>query len=92
MSNQIAWHDELDDDDNTYWEGMSPFCTDTDPDAAPDVKWRLRQALTDNRIWWYACHDAELGGKTGDTWLTIEEAKAACQEGHDNICREIATQ
>lgn len=48
--------------------------------------WRLKQRLVGNRIEWYACHDGELGGETGDVWNTIDEAKAATQEAHDHIC------
>lgn len=81
----ISWCEEFDDDDNSIWTGASPFTTDSDPDAAPDLYWRLKQRLVGNRIEWYAAHDAELGGETGDTWDTVEAAKAAMQEAHDRI-------
>lgn len=85
----IRWEEEFDDDDNSVWAGASPYCADSDPDAAPDIYWRLKQRLRNNAVEWYAAHDAELGGETGDSWSTLDDAKAACQEAHDNI---IATE
>jgi len=81
----IYWQEDLDDDDNTVWTGLSPYSTSGDPDAGPDVYWRLSQRLRDNKIEWYANHDSELGGETGDVWLTADDAKAACQKCHDHI-------
>ena len=79
----IDWYEELDADGNSVWVGASPFSSDVD--SGPKIYWRLRQRLSNNRIEWFASHDSELGGDTGDFWLTLEEAKSACQEGHDNI-------
>lgn len=86
----INWTEDFDRDDNSIWEGLSPYTTDSDPEAVPDIYWRLKQRVAENRIEWYADHDSELGGKTGDSWLTLDEAKAACQAGHDNILVEFA--
>lgn len=75
--------EELDDDDNTYWEFASPYTIDDDK-----IIWfRVRQRLSSNRIEWYADHDAELGGKTGDFWLTIDDAKRDIKKAFDNILR-----
>lgn len=81
----IRWNEEFDDDDNSVWTGASPYTTDSDPGAAPDVYWRLKQRLRNNAVEWYSAHDAELGGETGESWSTLDGAKAACQEAHDNI-------
>ena len=81
----ITWDEDFDDNDNSIWVGASPYTTDSDPEAVPDVYWRLKQRLVSNRIEWYADNDAELGGKTGETWQTIEEAKSACQSAHNHI-------
>lgn len=88
MSNEINWRSDLDDDDNTFWEGNSPY---TDGEDGPRFKWRLRPRLEGNRIIWYACHDQELGGQD-ESWLTILAAKRACQEAHDNIVAEIQSE
>jgi hypothetical protein len=85
----IRWEEEFDDNDNSIWVGASPYVSESDPDAAPDIYWRLKQRLTGNQIEWFASHDSELGGETGDSWSTLSEAKAACQSGHDFI---IATE
>ena len=85
----IRWDEDFDDNDNSIWVGASPFTADSDPEAVPDIYWRLRQRLANNRIEWYADHDAELGGETGEWWESLEEASAACQTAHDNI---IATE
>lgn len=82
---QIEWVEDWDDNDNSFWEGLSPYTTDSDPEAVPDVKWRLRQRLENNQIEWYADHDAELSGVTDETWISLEGAKAVCQQYHDQI-------
>lgn len=76
----INWHDERDDDDNTVWVGASPYT-----DGGDAIYWRLKQRLRGNRIEWYAAHDAELGGETGDSWLCVDDAKDACQKAHEEI-------
>lgn len=81
----IEWTEDWDDNDNSIWEAQSPYTTESGPDAVPDIYWRLKQRLTGGKIEWYACHDAELGGETGDVWDTIEEAKAETQKAHDHI-------
>lgn len=81
----LTWREDFDDEDNSIWEAASCFTTDSDPLAVPDVFWRLRQLLRNNRIEWVPRHDAELGGDTGEMWLTLEEAKAAIQETHDAV-------
>lgn len=83
----IDWIEMTDDDENSYLEGMSPYTGDSDPCAVPDIAWRLRQRLFDNRIVWYADHDGELGGETGDAWDSLEDAKAEIQVAHDHILR-----
>ena len=81
----IEWRVETDDDDNSYWEGASPYTSDSDPDAVPDIFWRLRQRLFRNVIWWYTDSDAELGGETGDCWVSLDAAKLATQKAHDHV-------
>jgi len=78
---QINWVEDFDPDDNSYWEGASPYVDET-------FYWRLCQNLQDNKIVWVDCSDNELVGDGGETWSTIEEAKAACQKAHDNILTE----
>lgn len=83
MSNQIQWFEDFDDNGNTTWEGSSPF-----HDDGVHFMWCIRQRLVGNKIEWYAAHDSELGGEcNGVTWPTIEEAKAAVQDAHDDIIR-----
>ncbi len=86
---EINWEEEFGDEGNSIWFGASPFTTDSDPLACPDVYWRLKQRLRENEIEWYAAHDSELGGETGGAWLSLEEAKSECQRYHDYI---IATE
>lgn len=83
MSTQVQWDEGYDDNDNSYWVAPSPF-----HDDGVHFAWRLRQRLVGNKIEWYAAHDSELGGDcNGITWRSIEEAKAAVQEAHDDIIR-----
>lgn len=84
---EIEWNEDFDDEDNSYWEGLSPYTTETD--EPPNLHWRIRQRLSSNRIEWYADHDSELGGQ-GEFWLSLEEAQAACQLAHDAIIDEFA--
>lgn len=86
---EINWEEEFDDGGNSIWFGASPYTTDSDPLACPDVYWRLKQRLVENSIEWFAAHDSELGGETGGSWLSLEEAKSECQRCHDYI---IATE
>lgn len=88
MKTDILWDEFFDDDDNVFVEGMSVYTTDQDPDAAPDLSWRIRQRLRRGKIEWYACHDSELGGETGETWETLGDAKAAIQKQHNEIIRQ----
>ena len=83
---KIDWRQELDDNDNTVWEGDSPY-----HDAGKPFVWRLRQRLEGNCIIWYADHDAELGGK-GDTWPSIGKASADCQAAHNAILAEYQSE
>lgn len=86
MMSAINWQETWDDDDNSIWEGLSPFTTDSDPEAGPNVYWRLKQEVFGNKIQWYQAHDAELGGVDHhQTWATLDEAKSDCQKAHDNI-------
>lgn len=83
MTNLVQWVEEFDDFDNSIWEAPSPF-----HDDGVHFHWRIKQRLSGNRIEWYASHDSELGGDcNGITWPTIEAAKAAVQEAHDDIIR-----
>lgn len=79
----INWQETWDERDNSIWEGLSPYSTDGDPSAGPNLHWRLKQLLCDNKVIWVAAHDSELGGD--ENWPTLEEAKAACQKAHDHI-------
>jgi hypothetical protein len=80
----IEWVCDFDEHSNTTWEGLSPFKTDSDPDAGPDVWWRLTQKLVDDAVVWVEAHDAEC--PKGDvSFATIEEAKAFVQGRHDEI-------
>ena len=81
----IAWSNVLDDNDNTVWEGPSPYHDEGSP-----FLWRLRQKLEGDGVVWYADHDAELGGE-GEEWRTLNEAKVTCQASHDSILKEAAT-
>ena len=79
---QINWVEDWDDNDNTYWEGASPYVDEA-------FYWRLCQWLQDNRIVWIDNSDNELvGDGVGEFWPTLDEAKAACQEAHDKILEE----
>ncbi len=83
MSNQVRWDEDYDNNDNSYWIAPSPFHDDGVP-----FEWRLKQRLVGNKIEWYAAHDSELGGDcNGITWPTIEAAKAAVQDAHNDIIR-----
>ncbi len=75
----INWREELDDNDNTYWEGDSPYTDDDVP-----IRWRLVQRLEDNVVRWHSAHDSELGN-LDEAWKTLELAKESCQRDHDNI-------
>ena len=81
-NSMINWEEDWDNNDNSFWVGASPYCTDVDGPA--DIYWRLRQMLFGNKIEWYTDHDYELGQR-GEAWSTIEEAKAAIQKQHDEI-------
>ena len=77
-ANAIRWVRESDEEDNDEWFGHGPY--------ADDFDWRLRQRLANNRIEWYADHDAELGGDCrGELWLNLAAAKAAVQVVHDEV-------
>lgn len=86
MSEKINWYDDLDDDDNTYWKGESPY---VDGEDGPHFHWKLEQRLEGNRVIWVDCSDSELGGD-GEFWETLKEAQAVCQKAHDNILVELA--
>jgi hypothetical protein len=83
MKHQIRWHETTDNNDNTVWEGQSPYVPDEDGAA---FEWRLRQRVVADKIEWYESHDAELmGDHAPESWPTIEEAKAAIQKAHEGI-------
>lgn len=82
--NDIHWQKNLDSDDNTFWEGDSPYVEGVD---GPHFKWRLKQKLQGNRIVWYTAHDSVLG-TTCEPCETLEAAKAACQVAHNTIVEE----
>lgn len=76
----LFWTETFDDDNNSIWEAPGPF-TDCNP------RWRLVQKLANNRIEWHAEHTAELGDTAnGEFWLSLEEAKAAVESTHSQIC------
>ena|SRR3990167_3264126 len=82
----LDWQETFDDDDNSIWEADSPW---TDDGASAGFMFRLKQRLVGNRIEWYDASDAEctLGG---ETFLTLEEAKAACEAAAETIIAECA--
>lgn len=83
MQNSIQWAEDFDGNDNSTWAAPSPY-----HDDGVHFMWCLRQRLVGNKIEWYAAHDSELGGDcNGITWPTIEAAKAAVQDAHDDIIR-----
>ena len=85
-ANPIAWHEDWDDDDNSIWEGASPYHDDGSP-----IYWRLKQRLVENKIEWYAAHDAELGPEDVPPFDSLEHAKSECQKAHDHIIQcEVA--
>lgn len=79
----INWAEYFDDNDNVYYEGASPFTTE--PDGAPDIYFRIRQRLRSGVVEWYADHDAELGGETGETWPSFYMAQEACEKVYSQI-------
>ncbi len=85
----IDWQEDFDDDDNSIWCGCSPYTTDAD--GPPNVYWRLKQRLRDNKIEWYEAHDSELlpDPRFPECWPDIEAAKAAVQLAHDGILADF---
>lgn len=83
---QIAWHEDFDSDDNSIWSGTSPY-----HDAGVFFKWRLMPTLMKNQVAWITDHDSELGDSQ-ERWDTIEQAKAAIQDQHDQILDYESTQ
>jgi hypothetical protein len=80
----IDWREEFDDLDNSYWEGLSIFSTDSDPEAGPNLHWRIRQRLENNMIEFFEDSDSDLMGMgLPDFWTSLEEAKTAIQEKHN---------
>ena len=80
----IEWVEEFDDYENSVWVGVSPFSTESGPDAIADVMWRLRQVICENQIIWQSDHDEGILRDT-TAWPILDEAKAACQAIHDEI-------
>jgi hypothetical protein len=85
----IDWQPDYDDYDAVSWEGDSPFADHHGEDC---FKWRVRRRDNGTRVEWYADHDAECGGETGEFWLTLDEAKAAIQAQHDAIIAQYAAE
>lgn len=81
------WTELFDDMDNSYFEARSPYHDEGSP-----IMWRLRQRLAGNEIEWYEAHDAELMDVLEGTWKTIEEAKQAIAEAHQNIISDTANE
>jgi hypothetical protein len=77
----ILWCEELDESDNTFYEGPSPYHNKTTP-----ILWRLRKRLWANKIEWYADHDGELGGRTGE-WDSLNDAQVATQDDHNTVLK-----
>lgn len=88
--NELDWIESSDDHDNTSWEALSIFSSESGPDAIPDIFWRIKQRLACDAIEYYAAHSAELCGANGP-WDSLEEAKADCQRAHDeSIANEMS--
>lgn len=83
--NPIDWHEDFDEDDNSIWEGLSIYTLDGDPKACPDIYWRLKPKLFQNRIEWIEAHDSELMTGSPESWMTLAAAKRAVQKKHDAI-------
>ena len=79
----ITWVELTDDDDNTYWQGVSPY---TDGDTP--MLWRIRMALAGGKIVYENDHTPELRSETSPVWYTLADAKSDCQVAHDDIIRE----
>lgn len=78
---ELNWFASFDDHDNTMWEANSLFHNDGDP-----IRFRLKQALRDNNIWWVDASDGEI--RTDEEWPSLEEAKADMQKANQNIAEE----
>lgn len=79
----LTWNEEKDDWDNSIWIADSLY-----HDEGSHFKFRIVQVIRDNRIEWQDASDSELG-IDGETWPTLEQAKAAMQEANNNIASEI---
>ncbi len=81
----LVWEEAFDDNDNSSWRAGSPYRV-----AGRVIWWRLKQRLRENRIEWYAAHDAELSGDCeGILWLSLDEAKEATEVAHAEILNEL---
>lgn len=83
---KVKWEKLTDDDNNTFLEADSPY-----HDSGISFRWRLRKKLANDRIEWYADHDAELGGNDCGWWLDLADAKADIQRCHDGIMKADET-
>lgn len=79
----LEWTEHFDDNDNSYWEALSPYTND-----GPPIMWRIRQRLGDNRIEYYEDHDQELLQHAPDYWITLGDAQEAIEKAHRNIIED----
>lgn len=79
----ITWVELTDEDDNPYWQGVSPY---TDGDAP--MLWRIRMALAGGKIVYESDHTPELRSCTPPVWYTLVNAQSDCQFAHDEIIRK----
>ncbi|HSG72535.1 MAG TPA: hypothetical protein VLA12_19140 [Planctomycetaceae bacterium] len=80
----LTWEPDEDDEGNTSWYARSAYTDD-------DYMFRLYPKLEDNRIVWWTDHDNELNGGEDDFYLSLEEAKAACEAANRTIIEDDVT-
>ena len=86
------WSQHHDDNDNSYYEMLSPYSSDGE---SADIHWRLRQKISDDKLIWYADHDAEVLDSNQDTeWTSLAAAMKSVEIEHQDIvesmCSEVA--
>lgn len=80
----IQWHEETDDDGNTFWTADSPLHVDDVP-----FEFVIIQAIKNNSIVYLCNSDYQCCGDCGNSWPTLAEAKAAFEEMNRTILREL---
>ncbi len=82
----LVWEEDFDHLDNSIFKALSLYSSETGEDATPDIYWRIKQEIIDNKIVWIEAHDGELMGDTEqEYWSTLEEAKESIQQAHVNL-------